>query len=364
MRAGDPGSVAVALLRDGEAGLAPFSMRVFQPVQPMLAQPAADVPEALERLGEAQLEWKLDGGRIQVHREGSEVRVYTRNLREVTTAVPEVVAIARELPASSLILDGEVIALRPDGAPQPFQVTMRRFGRKLASDSSLQDSPLTPFFFDLLYADGEDVSGEPLRERLRRLALLAPRHGVPGQCTGSTPHAEAFLESALARGHEGLMAKAPDSTYEAGSRGQSWLKIKRAQTLDLVVLAAEWGHGRRKGWLSNLHLGARDGARGSFVMLGKTFKGLTDALLQWQTQRFLELEISRDAHAVWLRPELVVEIAFSDLQESPHYPGGLALRFARVKRYREDKRPQDADDIAQVRAIFERATGHPAPAGE
>jgi len=357
MLAGDLGGVAAAVLTSGEAGLAPFTIELFRPVQPMLASPSADLTEALERLPEALLEAKLDGARIQVHKAGAVVKVYTRGLREVTGAVPEVVAAALALPARELIADGEAIALRPDGAPHTFQTTMRRFGRKLESEELRRQLPLSPFLFDLLYLDGQALLDEPLSRRRDALAGLAPSLLVPSLVTGSHERAEAFFEETLRRGHEGVMAKALEAPYEAGSRGFSWLKVKPAHTLDLVVLAAEWGHGRRRGWLSNLHLGARDTERGGFVMLGKTFKGLTDELLAWQTERFLSLEIGRDEMTVYVRPEQVVEIAFNDLQESPHYPGGLALRFARVKRYRGDKPASEADTFETVRHVYSRATG-------
>jgi len=270
--------------------------------------------------------------------------------------VPELVERARLLPARELILDGEAITLRPDGTPLPFQTTMRRFGRRLDVERLRRDLPLTPFFFDLLYLDGEPLLDEP--EERRFAALSNVTSGgllVPRSVTASADDAQAFLEQALARGHEGIMAKALDASYEAGGRGQRWLKVKPAHTLDLVVLAAEWGHGRRRGWLSNLHLGARDPETGGFVMLGKTFKGMTDEMLEWQTKRLLELEIGRDAYTVHVRPELVVEVAFNDVQASPHYAGGLALRFARVKRYRPDKTAAEADTVATVRRILERS---------
>jgi DNA ligase-1 len=328
----------------------------------MLAQPAADVGEAVERLGEALFEWKLDGARIQVHKAGDLVRVYSRSLKEVTPAVPEVVELARALPAREAILDGEAIALRPDGSPHPFQVTMRRFGRRLDVDRLRAELPLTPFLFDLLHLDGQPLLDEPLSRRMAALAGLAPAGAlVPRETTADPARAEAFLAAARAAGHEGVMAKAPAAPYEAGSRGSAWLKVKPAQTLDLVVLAAEWGSGRRQGLLSNLHLGARDAERGGFVMLGKTFKGLTDELLAWQTKEILAREHGRDRWTVHARPELVVEIAFNDLQASPHYPGGLALRFARVKRYRSDKTAAQADTYETVRAIYRRATGEEAP---
>jgi DNA ligase 1 len=362
MLAGDLGAVAHAALTEGEAGLDRFAVELFRPIQPMLAETAASVSEALGRLDAASLEYKLDGARIQAHKGGDDVQVFSRGLRDVTPAVPEVVEVVRALPARELVLDGEVIALRPDDTPHPFQVTMRRFGRRLEVERLRQELPLSPFFFDVLHVDGETLLDRPQAERFGTLGRLAPPGVVIPSLSGATAaSAEAFLEEALARGHEGVMAKDRASEYAAGSRGQAWLKVKVARTLDLVVLAAEWGSGRRRGWLSNLHLGARDPARGGFVMLGKTFKGLTDETLSWQTARFLEIEIGRDDYAVYVRPELVVEIAFSDLQASPHYPGGLALRFARVKRYRADKTAAEADTIGTVREIYRRATGQQAP---
>jgi DNA ligase-1 len=352
MLAGDLGAVARAALAEGAAGLARFSIEPLRPVLPMLAQPAEDVADALARLGTAALEWKLDGARVQVHKAGGDVRVFTRNGNDVTVAVPEIVEAVRPLPAGELVLDGEAIALAPGGAPQPFQVTMRRFGRKLDVDALRAELPLSVFFFDVLRLDGESLVERPARERFAALADALPSGLiVPRLVARDAAAAQAFYAEALARGHEGVMAKALDAPYEAGSRGAAWLKVKRAHTLDLVVLAAEWGHGRRRGWLSNLHLGARDPA-GGFVMLGKTFKGLTDALLEWQTRELLAREIGRDDYTVYVRPELVVEVAFNDVQASPQYPGGLALRFARVKRYRADKRAEDADTIDTVRAIY------------
>lgn len=353
MFAGDLGAVARAALTEGTAGLARFAIELQRPVQPMLAQPAEDIDDALARLGTAALEWKLDGARVQVHKAGGEVRVFTRNLNEVTAAVPEIVEAVRAAPARELILDGEAIALAAGGAPQPFQVTMRRFGRKLDVDALRAELPLSAFFFDVLRLDGESLVERPARERFAALADALPNQlVVPRLVTSDAAAAQAFYAEALARGHEGVMAKALDAPYEAGSRGAAWLKVKRAHTLDLVVLAAEWGHGRRRGWLSNLHLGARDPAANSFVMLGKTFKGLTDELLEWQTRELLARELGRDDFTVYVRPELVVEIAFNDLQASPQYPGGLALRFARVKGYRPDKRADEADTIDAVRAIY------------
>jgi DNA ligase-1 len=353
MFAGDLGAVARVALTEGAPGLARFSITLQRPVQPMLAQSAEDVADALGRLGTAALEWKLDGARVQVHKAGDRVRVFTRRLNEVTDAVPELVETVQALASRELILDGEAIATGPGGAPQPFQVTMRRFGRKLDVDAMRAGLPLAVFFFDCLQRDGVSLVDRPAQERFAVLGEVLPsRLIVPRLITSDAAAAEAFFRDALARGHEGVMAKALDAPYEAGRRGAGWLKVKRAHTLDLVVLAAEWGHGRRRGWLSNLHLGARDAAAGGFVMLGKTFKGLTDELLEWQTRQLASREVSRDASTVYVRPELVVEIAFNDLQASPQYPGGLALRFARVKGYRPDKRAEDADTIETVRQVY------------
>jgi DNA ligase-1 len=363
MLAGDLAPVARAALVEGAAGLQRYSIQLFQPVQPMLAESATSVEDAISTAGEAAVELKVDGARIQVHKEGDEVRVYTRNLREVTASVPEVVTVTRAMPARSLILDGEAIALRPNGAPHPFQITMRRFGRRQDDRTLREELPLTPLFFDCLYAEGAPAIDEPLRRRLNLLhAAASSSHVVPHLHQPSAYDADTFLSKALAQGHEGVMVKALDAPYAAGRRGQSWLKVKQARTLDLVVLAVEWGSGRRRGWLSNLHLGARDPQRNSFVMLGKTFKGLTDEMLAWQTERFLGIEIGRDAQAVFVEPEVVVEIAFNDLQESQHYPGGLALRFARVKRYRSDKVAAEADTFETVQQIYTNMTGLEPPA--
>ena len=352
MLAGDLTPVASAALTEGERGLSQFVLRPFQPVQPMLADSAADVGEALVTLGEASLEYKLDGARIQVHKAGDEVKVYSRNLRDVTAAVPEVVAVTRAMPAREIVLDGEAIALRPDGTPRPFQETMRRFGRTLEVDRLMPTLPITPMFFDALYLDGAPLVDEPLARRVAWLIdQVAAANLVPRLLTADADAAAAFAAGALAIGHEGVMAKAVDGIYAAGRRGQAWLKVKQARTLDLVILAAEWGSGRRRGTLSNLHLGARDTVHGGFVMLGKTFKGLTDEMLAWQTKKFLELEIGRDGQTVYVRPEVVAEIAFNDVQKSPQYPGGVTLRFARVKRYRSDKTAADADTIATVQQM-------------
>jgi DNA ligase-1 len=356
MLTGSLRETACIALTEGAAGLARFAVALHRPGQPMLATPADDIASAMARLGTAALEWKVDGARVQVHKAGGEVRVYTRALKDVTASAPEIVEALQALPATELILDGEAVALAADGSPLPFQVTMRRFGRKLDVDAMRTELPLAAFFFDCLHRDGESLLDRPAQERFDALAAALPAALViPRLVTADVGAAEDFYADALGRGHEGVMAKALDAPYEAGRRGASWLKVKRAHTLDLVVLAAEWGHGRRHGWLSNLHLGARDPDRAvspsGWVMLGKTFKGMTDALLAWQTTELLAREVAREGHVVRVRPELVVEIAFNDLQESPQYPGGLALRFARVKGYRTDKEPADADTIAAVRAL-------------
>ena len=349
MLAGDLGAVAEAVLAEGEAGLARWSLQLFRPVQPMLADSAPNVTAAVEQLGEASLEWKLDGARIQVHRQDDRVAIYTRSLNEVTAAVPEVVEAVRAFPAREVILDGEVIALDKDERPLPFQVTMRRFGRKLDVETLRAELPVRPFFFDVMRLDGEDLLDHALSERLTRLeSIVPPDMRVPRIITADAEEAKQFEAGALDRGHEGLMAKSLTAPYAAGRRGSAWLKVKTARTLDLVVIAVEWGSGRRKGWLSNIHLGARDPATGGFVMLGKTFKGMTDEILEWQTRELLARETRREGHIVYVRPELVVEVAFSDVQRSPQYPGGVALRFARIKGYRHDKRAEDADTIDAV----------------
>lgn len=359
MLAGDLGPVAQAALAEGPDGLARFQLTLLRPVQPMLAQTAKDLDQALSRVGPAAVEWKLDGARIQVHRVGDDVRVFTRNLADMTGRVPDVVEAALGLPVEAVLLDGEAIALLGDGRPHPFQVSMSRFGSRLAVDELRRTMPLSPFFFDCLHLDGEDLIDRPAGERFEALEGLVPADlRVPRAVVSGAGEARGVLDDALARGHEGVMVKALDAPYEAGRRGASWLKVKRAHTLDLVVLAAEWGHGRRRGWLSNLHLGARDQA-GGFVMLGKTFKGMTDEMLTWQTEHLLSLETGRDDVTVHVRPELVVEVAFDGVLPSPRYPGGLALRFARVKGYRPDKRPDQADTIDTVRAIHASGVGRP-----
>jgi len=353
------GAVARVAMLDGASGLAVFRLELFSPVSPMLAQTAADVEEALSVLsGDVAFEWKMDGARIQVHKVDTEVRIYTRNLNEVTEAIPEIVEKVRALPVRTLVLDGEAIAFDAAGRPHPFQVTMRRFGRKLNVEESRARLPIRAYYFDCLRYEDRSIEHQPTAVRVDALAAaVPPGEMVPRLITRSADAAREFYDAALAAGHEGLMAKSLDTAYEAGNRGAGWLKIKRAHTLDLVVLAAEWGHGRRTGKLSNLHLGALDPATGQYVMLGKTFKGLTDVMLEWQTREFLARETHRGPGTVYVKPELVAEIAFSDLQESSRYPGGLALRLARVKRYREDKTAAEADDMESVRRIFAAQSG-------
>lgn len=351
---GSLGAVARAAINEGSEALEEFQLELFSPVSPMLAQTAADVSEALRELrGEAAFEWKMDGARIQVHKAADEVRIYTRGLNEVGAAIPEIVEAVRRLPAHTMVLDGEAIAFDASGRPQPFQITMRRFGRKLNVAELREKLPIGGFFFDCLRLAEQSLADRPTAERVQALVqVVPPEMRMPRLVTSSETEASAFYDAALAAGHEGLMAKSLQAPYEAGNRGASWLKIKRAHTLDLLVLAAEWGHGRRTGKLSNLHLGALDPRTGEYVMLGKTFKGLTDAALDWQTRELLAREIRRDAGTVYVTPDLVVEIAFSDLQASPRYPGGLALRLARVKRYRQDKSARDADTMDSVRRIY------------
>ncbi len=346
---GDLAATAGIALRDGEEGLAAVHLQVGTPLSPMLASTAPDVGAALEKTGRAAVEHKLDGARVQIHRDGDAVAVFTRSLDDVTAHVPEAVEAALALPARRFVLDGEVIALREDGRPHPFQVTGSRFGSRRNLEELRREIPLSVFFFDLLHLDGEDLLDAPLAERAAALDRIAPELRIPHSVADDAAAAQATFDAALAAGHEGVMVKDLDAPYAAGRRGAAWLKVKPVHTLDLVVLAAEWGHGRRRGFLSNLHLGARDGD--GWAMLGKTFKGLTDELLAWQTERFLALETRRDGHAVHVRPEQVVEIAFDGVQTSRRYPAGMALRFARVKRYRDDKPAAEADTVETVRAI-------------
>jgi DNA ligase-1 len=353
------GAVARVALVQGVEALGRFQLELFSPVAPMLAQTAGDVAEALREMqGEVAFEWKMDGARIQVHKMADDVRVYTRGLNEVTGAVPEIVELVRRLSAHELVLDGEAIAFDAAERPQPFQITMRRFGRKLNVEKLRAELPIRAYFFDCLRFDGQSIADRPTRERFQALAEAVPASlQIPRLVTSSETAARAFYEASLAAGHEGVMAKSLDAAYEAGNRGASWRKIKHVHTLDLVVLAAEWGHGRRTGKLSNLHLGAVEPSTGEYVMLGKTFKGLTDVMLEWQTKEFLARETHRDQWTVYIRPELVVEVAFSDLQASVRYPGGLALRLARVKRYRDDKQADDADTMESVRRIYAAQAG-------
>src|SRR2546423_14115146 len=360
MMAGDLGIVAGSLLGEGgAASLEQYQIQLFRPVQPMLADSAPTIADALAADTPAAVEWKLDGARIQVHRLEDHVAIYTRNLNDVTARLPEVVEAVTAMPARELILDGEVIALTPTERPLSFQDTMRRFGRRLDVAALRTQLPLTPFFFDIMLHDGESVIDHALSDRLQRLESVLPAAlRVPRLVAPDLDDALRFQSDALERGHEGIMVKSLTAPYAAGRRGSAWLKVKTARSLDLVVLAAEWGSGRRHGWLSNIHLGARDPATGGFVMLGKTFKGMTDEMLAWQTKEFLARETQRDGHVVYVRPELVVEVAFNEVQKSPHYPGGVALRFARVKGYRPDKKPSEADTIDAVRAFM--PTGSPA----
>jgi len=348
MLCGAVAPVAEAAMRGGVAALGEFRLQVGRPVQPMLAGTATSVDDAMTKLGTAALDWKLDGIRAQLHKDGDDIAVFTRSLDDVTARAPEIVALVAAFPARTLVLDGEAIALRDDGRPRPFQET----GARAATRTTGAPTPLSLFVFDVLHADGADTLDLPLSERRAVLAdVVPPEHRVPSIVTASAAEAAAFFDETVRRGHEGVVAKSLTAPYEAGRRGAGWLKVKPVHTLDLVVLAAEWGHGRRRGWLSNLHLGARDPATGGFVMLGKTFKGMTDELLRWQTAELLAREVERNDWQVFVRPELVVEIAFDGVQRSTRYPGGVALRFARVLRYRDDKTAAEADTIDTVRTF-------------
>ncbi|WP_428950312.1 ATP-dependent DNA ligase [Streptomyces sp. cg35] len=356
MLAGGLQPVAQALLSRGPAALADFRLTVGHPVLPMLAHSAGSVGEGLDKLGACAVEEKLDGIRVQVHRDGEDIRVYTRTLDDITDRLPEVIAAARELPSDRFILDGEVIALDDAGRPKAFQEVAGRVGSRVDVARAAAALPVSPVFFDVLYVDGVDLLDLPFARRHERLARLVPepmrvRRTVVEDAADQEQRAAAedFFTATLERGHEGVVLKGLEAPYSAGRRGASWLKVKPVHTLDLVVLAAEWGHGRRTGKLSNLHLGARR-EDGSFAMLGKTFKGLTDALLTWQTERLRELAVGDDGHVVTVRPELVVEIAYDGLQRSSRYPAGVTLRFARVVRYREDKTAEQADTVTTVLA--------------
>lgn len=348
MLEGDLVSVASDALAAGPGSLAAAKLQILTPIQPMLAKTAESAGQAVEALGVGYVEWKLDGARVQVHRSAEEVRIFTRNLRDITASLPEVIDLALGLDPTRFILDGETLLIGPEGSPEAFQDSMSRFG-SIKGDDPFR---LSAFFFDCLHLDGDDLIDQPLRDRRRALESLVPEEARVGAILTADPEeAERFFRDAVGAGFEGVVVKNPDEPYQAGRRGSGWLKVKPTHTLDLVVLGAEWGSGRRRGWLSNLHLGARDG-RGGFVMLGKTFKGLTDEMLEWQTKRFLEIEDHREGHVVVLQPKIVYEIAFDGVQRSTRYPGGVALRFARVKRYRDDKGPSDADTIDTVRSFL------------
>jgi ATP-dependent DNA ligase I len=346
MLSGDLGETARIAILEGAEGLGAVGLEVMRPIRPMLASIAEDLPDAMSGIKLASVEWKLDGLRIQVHRKGDEVRVFTRNLNEISGGVPEVISVALKLPAESLVVDGEAILVDEAGMPHAFQDTMSGLG----TQEGKPVFPLVPYFFDCLYVDGRDLIDLPLTDRLEALESIAGKWRIPSMLTSEVDAGAKLLDEALEAGHEGVMVKASDSTYQAGRRGRAWKKVKPARTLDLVVLGAEWGHGRRRGSLSNLHLGARD-PEGGFVMVGKTFKGLTDELLRWQTEKFQSIKTRQEGITVFIRPELVVEIELDGVQKSPRYPGGVALRFARVLRYRSDKSPDEADTIDAVRAL-------------
>ncbi len=356
MLTGDAGETARLALAGGD--LDAIGLTPGVPVLPMLAGTAASAGEAVAVAGESSVEAKLDGARLQVHRVDGVVTAYTRSLADITPRVPEVVALVESLPGGDLILDGETLRLGEDGKAKPFQDTMSRFGRQ--SGGGAEAGSLSTFFFDLLHADGEDLLEEPLRRRRQLLAERVGPHLVPGEVTADPAVAQRVLDEAIDAGHEGVVVKGIESPYEAGRRGKRWLKVKPVHTYDLVVLAAEWGYGRRQGLLSNLHLGARDpegehGPAGGFVMVGKTFKGLTDALLRWQTEYYPSIAVRESTGVVWVEPTTVVEIAIDGVQRSSRYPGGVALRFARVKRYRTDddaKPPDQADTIDTLRALL------------
>jgi DNA ligase-1 len=348
MLSGSLPATALSAATGGAAALAEFRLRIGRPIRPMLAAPGATLDDAIAEIGSASVEYKLDGARIQVHRDGSSIGVFTRTLREITARVPELVAVVADLPCRSVVLDGESLALDDSGRPRPFQESMSRFG------SETHALLLRPFFFDCLHLDGVDLIDEPLTVRIEALERVAAGYRIPTLLDPTPAEAAAHFDAALADGHEGVMVKSLAAPYAAGRRGRAWQKIKPEHTLDLIVLGAEWGYGRRTGYLSNLHLGARDPDGGPPIMVGKTFKGLTDALLRWQTEQFPAYARARDQHTVYLRPELVVEIELDGVQVSPRYPGGVALRFARVLRYRPDKTAAEADSLDAVRALLPR----------
>lgn len=346
MLRGDLAATAATALSGGATALEAVTLEPLRAVQPMLAATATSVADAIDELGTASVEWKLDGARIQVHRQGHDVRVFTRNLNDITHRLPDVAELVRTFAADPLVLDGEILGLDADGEPLAFQDTASAVG------TDAPHRPLRPFFFDVLVADDEVLIDRPLLERRTTLEAVVGDHRVPAITTDEPGEAQIHLDRALAAGHEGVMVKAAHSRYEAGRRGKTWRKVKPVHTLDLLVLAAEWGHGRRRGWLSNLHLGALDPETLEPVMVGKTFKGMTDAVLTWQTEALLGLEVSRSDHVVVVRPELVVEVAVDGVQRSSRYPGGVALRFARLRTYRSDRSSASADTIDTVRALL------------
>lgn len=345
MLSGDPSATAAIAMRSGEAGLRDVGFQIFRPILPMLASTADTVDDAVTGFEKASVEWKLDGIRVQIHRRGGDVRIYTRNLNDITEALGGIVAAVRTLPVEQVVLDGEALWF-DDAGPASFQETVSQIDRDAPPEG------IVTFLFDLLHVDGRDLLDSPLEERAAQLAALAPEMRIPATLTSDPIEAQRVLDDALAAGHEGVVVKDAASTYAAGRRGKAWRKVKPVRTYDLVVLGAEWGHGRRQGWLSNLHLGARDPKTGGFVMVGKCFKGLTDELLKWQTAALLERETERRGITVYVRPDLVVEIALDGVQSSTRYPGGVALRFARVKRYRPDKEPDAADTIDDLRRLL------------
>ena len=345
MLSGDLSRTAAIAMTSGEDGLSDVGFEIFQPIMPMLASTSESVAEAVSGFELSSVEWKLDGIRIQIHRQDDEVRIYTRNLNDITESLPGIVQAVRQLPVGQVVLDGEALWMDLD-RPASFQETVSRIDRDAPPEG------VVTFLFDLLHVDGEDLLDAPLSERAKRLESIASELRIPAVLTSDPEEGQRVLDEALDKGHEGVVVKDASSVYAAGRRGKAWRKVKPVQTYDLVVLGAEWGHGRRQGWLSNLHLGARDPATGDFVMVGKCFKGLTDELLKWQTDALLERETERRGIAVFVRPELVVEIALDGVQKSTRYAGGVALRFARVKRYRPDKNPDEADTIEALRSLL------------
>ena len=345
MLSGDLTLTAEVALTQGEDGLRALGLEIFRPVLPMLASTAASVSEAVESFERSSVEWKLDGIRVQIHRRADEIRIYTRNLNDITHTLPGIVAAVRLLPVTQAVFDGEALWMSEQG-PAAFQETVSQI------DSEAPPEGIVTFLFDVLHVEGEDLLDTPLEERSARLEAIAPQLKVPSVITSDPETAQRVLDESLRAGHEGVVVKDAASLYSAGRRGKAWRKVKPVRTYDLVVLGAEWGHGRRQGWLSNLHLAARDPSTGEFVMVGKCFKGLTDELLEWQTTELLARETDRQGIAVLVRPELVVEIALDGVQSSTRYPGGVALRFARVKRYRPDKSAAEADTIDDLRTLL------------